>query len=151
MIITGRTIGALEELDDEIRTTGRKATIVELDMNDYEAMPRLAAAINERWGRLDGFVANAATLGHLTPLSHLENSVWDDTIAINLTAQWHLIKAMEPLLLPAPAGRAVLVSSGVAEGVKPFWGLTLSPRPDWKQWDVFGPVKPSKQIYASIY
>ncbi len=122
LIITGRTIGALEELDDEIKASGGKATIVELDMHDYMAMPRLAAAINERWGKLDGFVANAATLSPLTPLSHLDDSVWNDTIAVNLTAQWHLIKAMEPLLLAASAGRAVLVSSGAAMGTKPFWG-----------------------------
>ena len=74
------------------------------------------------WGKLDGLVANAAMLGPLTPLSHLDDSVWNDTIAVNLTAQWHLIKAMEPLLLKASAGRAVLVSSGVAEGIRPFWG-----------------------------
>jgi NAD(P)-dependent dehydrogenase (short-subunit alcohol dehydrogenase family) len=122
LIITGRTIGALEELDDEIEAAGGSATIVELDMHDFAAIPRLAAAINERWGKLDGFVANAAMLGSLTPLSHLDASVWDDTIAVNLTAQWHLIKAMEPLLLASSAGRAVLVSSGVAEGVRPFWG-----------------------------
>ena len=122
LLITGRTIGALEELDDEIEADGGKATIVELDMHDFAAIPRLAAAINERWGKLDGLIANAATLGPLTPLSHLDPQVWDDTIAVNLTAQWHLIKAMEPLLLAASAGRAVLVSSGVAEGVRPFWG-----------------------------
>lgn len=122
LIITGRTIGALEELDDEIKAAGGKATIVELDMHDYGAMPRLAAAINGRWGKLDGFVANAAMLGPLTPLSHLDDSAWNDTIAVNLTAQWHLIKAMEPLLLKASAGRAILVSSGVAEGIRPFWG-----------------------------
>ena len=122
LIITGRTVGALEELDDDIKAAGGRATIVELDMQDYEAIPRLATAINGRWGRLDGFVANAATLGSLTPLSHLDHSVWNDTIAVNLTAQWHLIKAMEPLLLAASAGRAVLVSSGVAMGIKPFWG-----------------------------
>ena len=122
LIITGRTVGALEELDDDIKAAGGRATIVELDMQDYEAIPRLATAINGRWGRLDGFVANAATLSSLAPLSHLDNSVWNDTIAVNLTAQWHLIKAMEPLLLAASAGRAVLVSSGVATGIKPFWG-----------------------------
>ena len=122
LIITGRTIGALEELDDEIKTAGGKATIVELDMHDYGAMPRLAAAISERWGKLDGFVANAATLCPLSPLSHLDDTVWNDTIAVNLTAQWHLIKALEPLLLAATAGRVVLVSSGVAEGMRPFWG-----------------------------
>ena len=122
LIITGRTIGALEELDDEIKAAGRKATIVELEMLDHGAIPRLAEAINRRWGKLDGFVANAATLNPLTPLSHLEDSVWNDTITINLTAQWHLIKAMEPLLLAASAGRAILVSSGAAEGIRPFWG-----------------------------
>lgn len=122
VIITGRTIGALEELDDEIRASGAHATIVEHNMGDFAALPRLAAVINERWGRLDGLVANAATLGTLTPLSHLEQNVWDETISINLTAQWHLIKAMEPLLIAAPAGRAILVSSGAAHGNYPFWG-----------------------------
>ena len=122
MIITGRTIGALEELDDEIKASGANATIAEHDLIDFAALPRLAAAIRERWGRLDGLVANAATLGTLTPLSHLDQHVWDKTIATNLTAQWHLIKAMEPLLTAAPAGRAILVSSGAAHGSYPFWG-----------------------------
>ena len=122
IIITGRTLGALEELDDAIMAEGGHAIIVEHDLRDMPALPRLAAAIHERWGRLDGLVANAATLGVLTPLSHLEPDVWDDTIAVNLTAQWHLIKAMEPLLVAAPAARAVLVSSGAAYGSYPFWG-----------------------------
>jgi len=122
IIITGRTLGALEELDDAIKTDGGHATIVEHDLHDMPALPRLAVAIHERWGRLDGLVANAGMLGVLTPLSHLEPDVWDDTIAINLTAQWHLIKAMEPLLIAAPAARAVLVSSGAAYGSYPFWG-----------------------------
>ncbi|MEK9745654.1 MAG: SDR family NAD(P)-dependent oxidoreductase [Candidatus Puniceispirillum sp.] len=122
LIITGRTIGALEELDDNIKAVNGSATIVELDMADYPAMPRLAAAIAERWGRLDGLLANAAMLGPLTPLSHVDEKLWDNTLSVNLTGQWHLIKAMEPLLVAAPAGRAVLVSSGVAEGSAPFWG-----------------------------
>ena len=122
IIITGRTISALEELDDAITARGGYATIVEHDLRDMPALPRLAAVIHERWGRLDGLVANAAMLGVLTPLSHIEPDVWDNTIAINLTAQWHLIKAMEPLLVAAPAARALLVSSGAAYGSYPFWG-----------------------------
>ena len=122
VIVTGRTIGALEELDDAIKAIGAHATIVEHDMGDFAALPRLAAAINQRWGRLDGLVANAATLGTLTPLSHLDQNVWDETISINLTGQWHLIKSMEPLLIAAPAGRAILVSSGAAHDSYPFWG-----------------------------
>ena len=122
LIITGRTIGALEELDDEIKAMNGSSTIVELDMADYPAMPRLAAAIAERWGHLDGLLANAAMLGPLTPLSHVNEKLWDSTMSVNLTGQWHLIKAMESLLIAAPAGRAVLVSSSVAKGSAPFWG-----------------------------
>ena len=122
LLITGRTIGALEELDDKIKEIGGKATIVELDMTDHAAMPRLAHAIDKRWGRLDGLVANAATLGPLSPMSHIDSKVWENIIDVNLTAQWHLISAMEALLIAAPAGRVVLVSSGAAEGIKPFWG-----------------------------
>jgi len=122
LIITGRTIGALEEVDDEIKALGGKATIVELDMKDYAAMPRLAAAIHGRWGRLDGYVANAAMLSALTPVPHIEEDVWNDNMAVNLTGQWHMIKALDPLLRTAPAGRAVIVSSGAASGIRAFWG-----------------------------
>lgn len=121
IIITGRTIGALEEVDDEIKAAGGKATIVEMDMKDYAAMPRLAAAIQGRWGRLDGLVANAGMLPALTPVSHVQPDHWDESIAVNLTGQWHLIRSMDALLRAAPAGRAVLVSSGAAVGSRPFW------------------------------
>lgn len=122
LVITGRTIGALEEVDDAITAAGGNATIVEMDMKDYAAMPRLAAAINSRWKRLDGYVGNAAMLSALTPVPHIEQDVWDDNMAVNLTGQWHMIKALDPLLRAAPSGRAVLVSSGAAKGIRPFWG-----------------------------
>jgi len=122
LIITGRTMGGLEETDDAIKSVGSKATIVELDMADTPAIPRLASAIQGRWGRLDGLVANAGMIGPLTPVSHHEESVWNNTLLINLTAQWHLIKAMEPLLLQSVAGRAILVSSGAARNPRAFWG-----------------------------
>ena len=122
LIITGRTIGALEEVDDEIKSRGGHATIVELDMKDTPAIPRLASAIAERWGRLDGFVANAAILTALTPVGHVTPDDWDSNIAVNLTGQWHMIRAFDPLLRAAPAGRAILVTSGAAVGSRPFWG-----------------------------
>jgi len=121
LVITGRTIGALEEVDDEIKARGGHATIVEMDMKDTAAMPRLAAAIAERWGRLDGFVANAAILTALTPVGHVTPEDWDSNIAVNLTGQWHMIRALDPLLRAAPAGRAILVTSGAAVGSRPFW------------------------------
>lgn len=121
LVITGRTIGALEEVDDEIKAIGGNATIVEMDMKDTAAMPRLAAAIAERWGRLDGLVANAAILTALTPVGHITPEDWEANIAVNLTGQWHLIRALDPLLRVAPAGRAILVTSGAAVGSRPFW------------------------------
>ena len=129
VVITGRTKAGLEEVDDEIRAIGRdgagggagEATIVEMDMCDTPAIPRLAAAIKERWGRLDGYVANAATLSALTPIAHLDHKMWDESVAVNLTAQWHMIKWLDALLRASPGGRVVLVTSGAAQGVRPFW------------------------------
>jgi len=122
LIITGRTVGALEEVDDEIRAAGGNATIAQLDMTDFPAIPRLAAAIASRWQRLDGFVANAGMLAALSPVGHVTPENWDESIAVNLTGQWHMIRAFDPLLRAAPAGRAVLVTSGAAVGSRPFWG-----------------------------
>jgi len=122
LIITGRTVGALEEADDAIRAAGGRSTMVELDMKDTPAIPRLAAAIARRWERLDGFVANAAMLPALTPVTHLTPEAWDESVAVKLTGQWHMIRALDPLLRASPAGRAVLVTSGAAVGSRPFWG-----------------------------
>ena len=109
LIITGRTIGALEEVDDAIQAVGGSATIVQLDMTDFPAIPRLAAAIASRWQRLDGFVANAGMLPALTPVGHVTEENWNESMAVNLTGQWHMIRAFDPLLRAAPAGRAILV------------------------------------------
>ena len=122
LIITGRTVGALEEANDAIRAAGSRSTMVELDMKDTPAIPRLAAAIAGRWERLDGFVANAAMLPALMPVTHLTPEAWEESVAINLTGQWHMIRALDPLLRASPAGRAVLVTSGAAVGSRPFWG-----------------------------
>ena len=122
VIISGRTVGALEEADDAIRAAGGRSTMVELDMKDTPAIPRLAAAIAGRWERLDGFVANAAMLSALMPVTHLTPEAWDEAVAVNLTGQWHMIRALDPLLRASPAGRAVLVTSGAAVGSRPFWG-----------------------------
>ena len=122
LIITGRTSGALEEVDDEIRAVGGKATIVELDQTDYAATPRLADAIASRWGRLDGFVANAGQLGQMAPMAHIEPDIWERTLSVNLTSIWFQAKTFDSLLRAAPTGRVVLVSSGAAVGARPFWG-----------------------------
>src|SRR6266481_5703931 len=98
VIAVARTVGGLEELDDAIRAAGGSATLVPLDLKDHEGIARLGAALNERYRRLDILVANAGVLGPLSPLGHVEPKAWDDVIAVNVTANWRLIRAMDPLL-----------------------------------------------------
>lgn len=122
VILVARTVGGLEEVDDEIRKIGGKATLVPLDLTDFDALDRLGATIFERWGKLDILVGNAGTLGVLTPVSHLEVKAWDKIVNTNITANWRLIRSFEPLLKRSDAGRAIFVTSGAAQKAKPFWG-----------------------------
>ena len=98
VVAVARTVGALEELDDAVRAAGSSATLVPLDMRDYAGIYRLAAALNERYQRLDMLVGNAAIAGQRSPLDHVEPQAWDEVMAVNVTANWHLIRAMDPLL-----------------------------------------------------
>lgn len=113
VIALGRTQGALEELDDDIRKAGGEATLAPCDLKDFAALDRLGLAIHERWKKLDILVGNAGVLGPVTPLSHVDPPKWEETLAINVTANWRLIRSMEPLLRASDAGRAVFVTSGV--------------------------------------
>src|SRR5947209_10146263 len=111
VVAVARTVGGLEELDDAIRAAGGSATLVPLDMKDFDGLDRLAAALHERHSRLDVLIGNAAILGPLSPLPHVEPKAWDDVMAVNVTANWRLIRAFDPLLRASDAGRAVFVSS----------------------------------------
>ena len=120
VVALGRTQGALEELDDAVRATGSSATLVPLDMRDYPGIYRLAASLNERYQRLDVLVGNAAIAGVHSPLDHVEPQRWDEVMAVNVTANWHLIRAMNPLLKRSVAGRAVFVTSGAATSARAY-------------------------------
>lgn len=122
VIAVARTKGGLEELDDTITAAGGSATLVPFDLTDYAAIDRLGAVIFERWKKLDILVGNAGVLGKLTPLPHLDPKVWDEAMAINVTANYRLIRSMDPLLRQSAHGRAVFVTSGAAQKCQPFWG-----------------------------
>ncbi len=122
VVAVARTVGGLEELDDEIRAGGGSATLVPADLKDYAAIDRLGGAIFERWKRLDVLVGNAGVLGRLTPLPHLDPRVWDDAMGINVTANFRLIRSLDPLLRQSKAGRAVFVTSGAAANFRAYWG-----------------------------
>jgi NAD(P)-dependent dehydrogenase (short-subunit alcohol dehydrogenase family) len=121
VVAVARTVGGLEEVDDAIRRDGGSTTLVPLDLKDSPAIDRLAAALQQRYGKLDVFVGNAGILGTLSPLAHVEPKVWDDVMAINVTANWRLIRALDPLLRASDAGRVILISSGVANSARAYW------------------------------
>ena len=123
VVAVARTVGALEELDDAIRAaSGQSATLVPLDLKDYPGIDRLGVALHERFGRLDILVGNAGILGPLSPLGHVEPKAWDDVMAVNVTANWRLICAMDPLLKFSDAGRVVFISSSMAARAVAYWG-----------------------------
>jgi len=122
IVAVARTVGGLEELDDAIRVAGGSATLVPLDLKDYAGIDRLALALHERFGRLDLLVGNAGILGPLSPLGHVEPAAWDEVMAVNVTANWRLIRTLDPLLRRSEAGRVVFVSSGVAAQAIAYWG-----------------------------
>ncbi len=128
VIALARTQGGLEELDDEIRALRpdepSPATLVPVDLRDFSALDRLGGAIYERWGRLDALIGNAGILGPLSPLHHVDPKRWDDALAVNVTANWRLIRALDPLLRASAAGRVVFVTSGVAHRaeLRAYWG-----------------------------
>jgi NAD(P)-dependent dehydrogenase (short-subunit alcohol dehydrogenase family) len=122
VIAVARTVGGLEELDDEIQAAGSSATLVPLDLRDFDGIDRLGRAVFERWGRLDGLVGNAAMLGGLSPLAHFEPKDFDKVMSLNVTANYRLLRSLDLLLRQSDAGRAVFVSSSSARSARPFWG-----------------------------
>jgi len=117
-----RTVGGLEELDDAIRAVGGTATLVPLDLTDTDGIIRLAAALLERYQRLDILIGNAGLVGPSSPLDHVQPKDWEEVMAVNVTANWHLIRAMDALLRRSDAGRAVFLSSGAAHNMRAYRG-----------------------------
>ncbi len=124
IVALARTQGALEELDDEIAALGGGATLVPCDLADHESLDRLGAGLFQRWGKLDILVGNAGLLGPLTPLAHVDPKEWNRVLSVNVTANWRLIRSLDPLLRASDSGRAVFITSGVAHRaqMKPYWG-----------------------------
>ena len=122
VILVARDVGGLEEVDDQIKKTGGEATLVPLDLKDFDGLDRMGAAIFERWGKLDALLGNAGVLGLLTPIAHLQPKTWDELVAVNVTANLRLIRSCDPLLRRSDAARAVFISSGAARKSTPFWG-----------------------------
>jgi NAD(P)-dependent dehydrogenase (short-subunit alcohol dehydrogenase family) len=122
VVLTGRTVGGLEETDDRVRAAGGSATLVPFDLRDFIKIDELAAALYERYGRLDILIGNAGEFGAFSPLGHIDPVLWGEVLDLNLTANWRLIRAMDPLLRVAEHGRAVFVTTGLARDALPYYG-----------------------------
>jgi NAD(P)-dependent dehydrogenase (short-subunit alcohol dehydrogenase family) len=122
VVAVARTQGGLEELDDDIRNDGGSATLVPLNLTDFDGIARLGAALHERHGKLDILIGNAGVAGPSSPLGHIEMKPWNDVMAINVSANFQLIRCMEPLLKKSAAGRAVFVTSAAASKASAYLG-----------------------------
>jgi len=123
LVLTARTTGALEELDDELQEiTGEPATLVPMNLSDTNAIDQLGAALFERFGHIDILVGNAGVLGTLGPLHQTKPKDWDQVMSINLTANYRLIRSLDPLLRQSESGRAVFVTSSVGSAPRAYWG-----------------------------
>lgn len=123
VVLVARTQGGLEEVDDEIRALGGSATLTPMDLTEFDAIDKLGAALYERYQKLDIVVGNAGMLGGMSPIHQIDPQVWDQVLAINLTANWRLIRSFDPLMRASDAGRMVFLSSGAAQGHRAFWGI----------------------------
>ena len=122
VILLARGVKALEGVDDEIRALGGTASLAPLDLVEAEKIDNLGPTIYQRWGRLDILVASGGILGPLSPLGHISSEDWDEVLAINLTANWRLIRTLDPLLRQSEAGRAIFLTSGAVHNIRAYWG-----------------------------
>lgn len=125
VVLVARTRGGLEDVDDRIRAAqgeDRGATLLELDLKNLDQVDMIGPTIAERFGRLDIVVGNAGLLGEMAPMNHIDAKIWSDVVDVNLNANWRLIRTTDPLLRASDAGRAIFVTSGAAQGKRPYWG-----------------------------
>jgi NAD(P)-dependent dehydrogenase (short-subunit alcohol dehydrogenase family) len=122
VVITARTDGGLMETDDAIRALGGHATLLPLDLANAAALDKIGPSLFQRFGRLDILVGNAGALGKLTPVPHILDRDWAETVDVNLSGTLRLIRTTAPLLLAAEAGRAVFVTDRIVHGPTAYWG-----------------------------
>ena len=121
VLLLARSMTMLGRVDDDIRAIGGTASLVPLDLTDGQAIDALGPSLYERFGRLDVLVGSAAILGALSPLPHIPSAHWDRVFAVNVTANWRLIRTLDPLFRRSDAARVIFVTSSVARSARAYW------------------------------
>ena len=121
VVLVARTVGGLEETDDEIRKAGGSATLVPLDLTEFDKIDQMAAALFARFGRLDILVGNAAILGELGPMGHLDVKLFQRLMDLHVTANWRLLRACDAMLRQAPDGRALFTTCAAGHEPMAYW------------------------------
>ncbi len=122
VVALARTKGGLEELDDELKALGVQMSLLRLDLREGGQIDALGPTLYERFQRLDIFVGNAGLLGPLSPLGHISEADWSHTLNINVTANWRLLRTLDPILRLSPAGRVLFMTSSAAQNCRAYWG-----------------------------
>ncbi|HEY1605460.1 MAG TPA: SDR family NAD(P)-dependent oxidoreductase [Allosphingosinicella sp.] len=122
VILTARTAGDLEAVEERIHQAGGNATIAPMDLTESDSIGRLAAAVAERWSRLDILMINAARLGALSPVAHIDGKEFGEILTLNLLASQALIAGFDPLLRKSEAGRLIAITSSVGRHPRAYWG-----------------------------
>ena len=122
VILTARTASGLEAVEERIHAAGGSATIAPLDLVDGDNIAKLAAAVAERWGRLDILMLNAATLGSLTPVAQIDGKEFSRVLTLNVLAGQALIAGFDSLLRKSEAGRLLAITSSVGRHPRAYWG-----------------------------
>jgi short-subunit dehydrogenase len=123
VVLTARTTGGLEEVEEAIHAAGGSATIAPLDLAETDAIARLATAIGGRWDALDILVLNAGMLGSLSSVPAIDPKELAQILTLNVSAQAALLAAFDPMLKKAPAARVIGVTSSVARKPRAYWGM----------------------------
>ena len=124
VLALARTTGGLEELDDEIREAGGQCSLINLDLAEGDNIERLAEALGGRFEKLDILIGNAAALGELAPLTDVDPKLWNHVMALNVAANWRLIRALDPLLRKSADARVLFMTSRVGgEHARAYWGV----------------------------
>ncbi len=122
VILVARTQGGLEEVDDEIRRAGGKATLAPMDLRDFDKIDQMGVALQQRFKRLDVLASCAGYLGALSPVGHVDPKLWQEVIEVNLTSNYRLIRSLDPLLRQSESGRAIFTTCAQARDLAPYWG-----------------------------